>query len=247
LPGIHKDWIDTSRLRSDLKGFFNEKRKDLSIFGSTVNQTFEAFVFASVASWYRERGWSVGFVHPRSAVPTGKRLLRLKFSTRGRPENYSYAVCRKGEEALQVRHQLRVATRSFKPTGKYRANVVLDVAVVRDLDLSSYDTNSYVANDFLVSFGEAKHMSAFAELIASFIGIVHEMQPERLTRRRFKSKRSVPRPLTPGHPSPFLFVSGFLFHTAQGLAETIVNRGFDLDIYWRAKQLTSVVTVKAAP
>ncbi len=243
-PNTRSDWIDTARLREDLSSFFSEKRTDLTAFGSTVNQTFEAFVFASVTSWYRERGWAASFVHPTKLATSGKPTLRLKFSTRGRPENYTYVKCQKAEEVLQIRHQLRVATRSYKRKNKFKANMVLDVAVIRDTDLSSHGTSDFVENSELITFGEAKHMSAFAELVASFIGVAYELQPERLKRRRFKSKRATARPFTPGHLSPFMFVSGILFHTAQGLVNTIVDRGFDLDVYWRSRQLAQAITVK---
>jgi hypothetical protein len=243
-PNTRSGWIDTARLRGDLSSFFNDRRTDLTIFGSTVNQAFEAFVFASVTSWYRERGWSTSFVHPTKAASDGKPTLRLKFSTRGRPENYTYVKCEKDAEKLQIRHQLRVATRSHKQKNKFRANMVLDVAVIRDSDLSSHGSNDFVENGQLVTFGEAKHMSAFAELVASFIGVVYELQPERLKRRRFKSRRAAARPFTPGHLSPFMFVSGILFHTAQGLANTMIDRGFDLDVYWRSRQLTDAITIK---
>jgi hypothetical protein len=240
---VRRDWIDTGSLRRDLGKFFSESRKELGIFGSTVNQTFEAFVYASVIGWYRERGWAVWFVHPPNATAGAARVLRLKFSTRGRPGNYTYAKCALGDEVLQVRHQLRVATRAYSIKSKYRANIVLDVAVLKDVDLSEHSTNDFLDNADLLTFGEAKHMSAFAELIASFVGVVYEMQPERLRRRRFKSKHARSRPAYPGHPSAFLFVSGFLFHTAQGLAETIRNRGFDIDIFSRSNQLTSAIQV----
>ena len=48
----------------------------------------------------------------------------------------------------------------------------LDVAVIRDMDLEGFSTFDHVPNDQLLTFGEAKHMSAFAELVASFIGVV---------------------------------------------------------------------------
>lgn len=243
LPGIRRDWIDTEKLRNDLTRFFGANRKSLSIFGSTVNQTFEAFVFASVISWYKERGWAVSFANPAATDAHRKPTLRLKFSTRGRPNNYTYATCSSGDEILQIRHQLRVATRAYRTSSKSRANVVLDVAVVNDLDLSEHGTNDHVENKSLITFGEAKHMSAFAELVASFLGVVHEMQPERLRRIRVRRKLPRPRSSAPPHPPPFLFVSGFLFHTAQGLVETIVRRKFDVDVYWRTNQLTSGIEV----
>jgi len=244
-----KIWIDIGTLKDDLGDFFEDRRKDLNLFGSTVNQTFEAFVFASVASWYRGHDWDVSFVHPprptnQEKAKDVKQYLRLKFSTRGRPNRYTYVKCEKDGETVQVRHQLRVATKSHSIKNKFRANMVLDVAVIKDDDLSWMSTDHYIENNHLISFGEAKHMSAFAELVASFIGIVYEMQPDRLKRRRFKRKSAADRPLLPGHPSPFLFVSGFLFHTAQGIVDTIKQRGFDVDVFWRTNQLTSLIQVQ---
>jgi hypothetical protein len=58
------------------------------------------------------------------------------------------------------------------------------VAVISDTDLSDYGTDDYLESSHLITFGEAKHMSAFAELIASFIGLVHELLPDKLDRLR---------------------------------------------------------------
>lgn len=247
LPGTRKDWIDTSKLRDDLNSFFGEKRGELSKFGSTVNQTFEAFVYASVVTWYKERGWTLKIVNPGQTADGTKPTLRLKFSTRGRPENYTYVLCEKEENKLQVRHQLRVATRAYRGINKFKANIVLDVAVIENIDLTDYGTNDHIENNCLITFGEAKHMSAFAELVASFLGVAHEMQPERLRRRRARNGRPIGKVITPGHISPFLFVSGFLYHTANGVLETIAKRGFDIDVYWRTSQMTSKITVSSSP
>ena len=72
-------------------------------------------------------------------------------------------------------------------------------------------------------------MSAFAELVAGFIGLVHELQPTRL--RRIKKRKAV------HHKSPFLFVSGYMMHTARGILETIEQRGFDVEIYHLEREL----------
>jgi|GEM_PF-3862392 len=79
--------------------------------------------------------------------------------------------------------------------------------------------------------GEAKHMSAFAELVAGFIGLVFELQPKRLSDIRSKPKRVHQLP-------PFLFVSGLLLKTAQGVCYTCKSRGFDIDVYSSAQQLS---------
>ena len=81
------------------------------------------------------------------------------------------------------------------------------------------------ANHIGIAFGEVKHMSAYAELIASFIGLVHELKPEKLKRTRSKKwtmKENI---------SCFLYVSGILYKTAEGLVETIEKRKYDVDIY----------------
>jgi hypothetical protein len=217
-------WIDNRTLKSQLATFFSSNKKDLSDFGNTVNQTFEAFVFASVVQWYARNGWAIEFKHPKRS----QRTVKLKFSTRGRPDNYTYAICTSRNQKIQIRHQIRVATRFHKANQDPPANVVLDIAVLLDQDLSKYSSYDYADNSTLVTFGEAKHMSAFAELVAGFIGLVHELKPDVLqpVRRR---KRPIPSRMM--HPAPFLYVSGFLLPTAQGMVETIKRRGYDVDIY----------------
>jgi len=231
---VNENWIDVSALRTRLSGFFADQKTQIGTFGSRVNQVFEAFVFAQVVAWYKDAKWSVAIVNPSD--DSGKSVpLRLKFSTRGRPDNYSYAECRKRNDEVQVRHQLRVATRSHKADQLPPANICLDVAVIRPVDLSNHRSNDFVNNVDLVSFGEAKHMSAFAELVAGFIGLVHEMQPERLKKVRGGRGKKI----FPEHPAPFLFVSGHLWRTARGVAKTIHRRGYEIDIYTRAKALAT--------
>src|SRR5947209_17569188 len=102
----------------------------------------------------------------------------------------------------------------------------LDVAVIREMDLDGFSTSDHVPNSQLLTFGEAKHMSAFAELVASFIGAVHELQPHRLKRLRTKKWAAQPK----SDPAPFLFVSGSFWRTGEGLVLTIRRRKYDVDI-----------------
>lgn len=74
-------------------------------------------------------------------------------------------------------------------------------------------------------------MSGFAELIASFIGMVHELQPHRLGQIRTKHYKSEL------HPAPFLFLSGMLYQTGEAIVDSAVRRKYDIDIYTRAKML----------
>ena len=205
-----------------LNKFFYKEKPRLNSFGNVVNQVFEAYTFASTIKWYEKNGWKVNIVSP---VIKKKRIFKLKFSTKGIPNRYSYAICEKEGDKCQIRHQLRVATKSFKEKNKYRANICCDVVVLNDIDLSGYFTDMAIPNSNLISFGEVKHMSAYAELIAGFIGMVHELQPIRLKKRRIKKWKMG------SHISPYLNVSGFLQHTAKGLNETIESRKYDIDVY----------------
>lgn len=216
-------WIEKEKLQTRLAKFFTENKSDIQQFGNTVNQTFEAFVFASTVKWYVDHNWFVEFKNPSS----DSRFVKLKFSTRGQPSNYTYALCTKGGQKIQIRHGLRVATRYHKSKLPSPANVVLDIAVISDVNLSKHKTDDYVENSYLITFGEAKHMSAFAELIANFIGLVHEMLPNTLSQIRLNNGQTVQSE----HPAPYLYVSGYLYPTAQGIFETIKDRGFDIDVY----------------
>jgi len=217
-----KLWINTQKVENQLETFFNQNQSQIKNFGSTVNQTFEAFVFASVLNWYATNGWSVSLINPSSSP----KEIKLKFNTRGRPGLYSYAICEKDSVKIQVRHGLRVATSYNKTSFSFPANVVLDVAVVNDVDLSKLKSSDYIDNDDLITFGEAKHMSAFAELIANFLGLVHEMKPEAL-----QSISATNLPKLQNHPVPFLYVSGYLYPTAKGLLESIKDRSLNVEIY----------------
>jgi len=220
-------WIDTAKAGDAIKKLFGDNKQTISHFGQTVNQVFEAFTFCAVIKWYEQQQWIIEIVNPidgKTKKPCT--LVKLKFSTRGRPSSYSYARCTKnGQPAIEVRHQLRVSTRHYRG-GYPLANVCLDVAIVQidSGDLDHFGTDDAIPNDRLVSFGEAKHMSAYAELVASFIGMVHEMQPQRLKRVRRGNWPQV-------HVAPFLYVSGHLYSTAKGIYATIQRRKYDIDIY----------------
>ncbi len=208
--------------KGKLKIFFQDEKAKLDSFGSKVNQTFEAYTFASTIKWYKNNEWKVKINNPKVR---GKEIFRLKFSTRGAPRNFSYVVCEKDNRSCQIRHQLRVSTKAHKEKNKQRANICCDIVILEDVNLEDYSTDSAVLNTDLISFGEVKHMSAFAELVAGFIGMVHELQPCRLKRIRIGDWSVT------DHIAPYLNVSGMLQPTARGLDETIKNRKFDIDIY----------------
>ncbi|MEQ8554908.1 MAG: hypothetical protein RIC06_25710 [Cyclobacteriaceae bacterium] len=213
--------FDQEQTKSKLADFFRHEKADITSFGSAVNQTFEAYVFAKVIDWFKNKGFTVDVQNPSI---DGQQVFRLKYSTRGAPKNYTHVLVQKGIERYQIRHQLRVSTARQRGKREYNANICCDISIILDKDLKNFKTDEAIPNDWLMAFGEVKHMSAFAELIASFIGLTHELKPKKLKRIRTKNYSTEVLPC-------FLYVSGYLNPTAKGIIETIENRKFDLDIY----------------
>lgn len=209
-----------------LNSFFSANKSNLHSFGKSVNQTFEAYVFAKTIQHYMKNGWQTTIVNP----PKSKKL-RLKFTTRGAPINFSYCVARKGREEIQIRHQLRVDIAKKYVSQTKPANICCDIVVMENTDISHYKTYHSLPNASLIAFGEVKHMSAFAELVAGFIGMVHELSPSRLKRIRIKSQKKN------GHLAPFLYVSGIMYVTAQGIVQSIQKRKYDIDVYSHEKPI----------
>lgn len=205
-----------------LNKFFVSEKPQIDSFGKMVNQTFEAYTFASTIEWYKRNGWTVKICNPKVK---GMRVFKLKFTTWGCPKNFTYAICKKNSNSCQIRHQLRVNTKSYKDNNKFSANMCCDIVILKNIDLDFFSPKNAISNNNLISFGEVKHMSAFAELIAGFIGVVHELQPKRLKKIRIRSWAKN------DHISPYLNVSGRLQPTANGLVETIKKRKYDIDVY----------------
>lgn len=218
-------WFDQKLAISGLRSFFHNDGATALDFGHRVYQTFEATTFAQVIKWYSDRGWKTSVINPRGS----KKGFRLKYSTRGDAKNYTYVLCVNKKcfpEAIQIRHQIRVETFYNIRKTLPRANIVCDVAILQDGDYDFIVGNMHVLKDHLISFAEAKHMDAYAELVASFIGLVHEMQPWRLSHDRFKRRTAYSQ-----HPKPFLNISGVCMPTAQGIKATIIRRNIDIAIH----------------
>ena len=206
--------FDQKEAKRNLAKFFRTNRKKLAFFGSRVHHTYEAFVFAKILKAYRENGWTVRLKHPPK---TPAKTIKLKFSTNGAPKNYSYALCQKHRQRCQIRHQLRVQTAHSR--GENRSNMCCDVAIIKDISLDTFDSKTALRNSNLILFGEAKHQGAYAELCASFVGLVHELTP-----RALKGKQSK------NHIMPFLYIVGTIYDSAQGMIETWKHRKFAIEV-----------------
>lgn len=226
--------FDQKAWKGSLKKFFTANKPKITSFGNLVNQTFEAATFALVIKKMQNNGWHVEMVNPKPKKKFARKKFQLKFSTRGAPQNYSYAKCTKDGRCVEIRHQLRVKTIHQPIYSLKSANIVCDIAIIdAGIDFENISTDEAVENHTLKSFCEVKHMSAYAELIASFVGLVHELKPSHLT---IGTKSAHPADI----PSPFLHVSGVLNGTAESLYESTQERGFDIDVFHLKKPFTQI-------
>src|SRR5688500_10111630 len=130
-------------VKNQLKDFFQEEKANINNFGSTVNQTFEASVFANVIKWYKNTGWSVKIVNP---IENGKPIFKLKYNTRGAPPNYSFAHCSKDGLSCQIRHGLRTHTKSYNIRNQRSANIVCDIVIMSDVNIDHFSTDTALEN-----------------------------------------------------------------------------------------------------
>jgi hypothetical protein len=215
--------FDQEQWKQKLKDLFVSHKAELDSFGTRVNQTFEAAVFAKTIQWHKNNGWRVDIRNPKKK---NQYIFKLKFSTRGAPGGYTHVLCEKENELIEIRHQLR-AKIYHQPSWGVEANICCDIAIIKIVEnLNKMPSDFAIENEDLISFGEAKHMSAYPELIASFVGLVHELRPECLDNIRnntdFKQSNTV---------APFLYLSGYLSGTADAMQTSITERGYNVDIY----------------
>lgn len=230
-------WFDQQLAIGTLTHFFKDDGGKASDFGRRVYQTFEALTFAQTIKWYKDKNWTITIINPG----TGKKNeFRLKYSTRGDTKNFTYAMCTNPDdpsEVVQIRHQIRVATayNTRKKPSSLWANIVCDVAVLQDRNYDYIAGNMHVENNRLITFAEAKHMDAYAELLAAFIGLVHELQPWRLAHDVKKRRAQYAH-----HPKPWLNLSGVCMATAEGIKYTIVQRGLDIEVHDSRRPLNRI-------
>lgn len=217
-------WFDQAGQIKALTAFFSANGARAQDFGRRVYQTFEASTFAKVIRWYRTNGWVTQVMNPTFQ---GRKRFRLKYNTRGDPRNFTHIRCTKDGVTVQIRHQIRIETFHNRSKGRRvpRANIVCDVAVLRDGSYDHLKGKMHVFKDDLITFAEAKHMDAYAELLAAFIGLVHELQP------CLSPRRAASVPAYKSHPAPFLNLSGVCMGSAEGLKATIRRRRLNIEVY----------------
>lgn len=201
--------LDLNQVESAFAAFLQSHGGTIATMDRTFAQRFEAYSFLFVAKRLSASSAASGF------VPAGK-PLRLKYSPRGKNENYSYFEFQPiaGGPGFELRHNLSVRSAHSRSTSK--AAFSLDLAIV---EMGSVGVGeSIVDNTHLITFFECKNMIPFPELLAGFLGLAGEVLPQALRKtkraRRFEQLGlDVPGLLTGGgEPSTTCYE---IWHTVE--------------------------------
>jgi hypothetical protein len=157
-------------------------------------------------------------------VPVGLRGREfvVKRSSRGYPWNFSHYRAAKGGRVFEIHANLSVQSAYRLDDGYY----VVDVAVVRSGAINARLGKKFVgvANAKLVTFIESKALVVYPMLLAQFIGIVHELLPGFLRRRRPPGfKRD-------DHFDPTMVSLGYIHARSSPIRRAYEGRGFFVGI-----------------
>jgi hypothetical protein len=226
--------IDFDKLNTKIADFLTRHKSSLYKIVSNNSNLFETFCFVIFVRYYEEAGYEL---KPKNLLD-GK--FRFKYNTRGYPWNYSYfvavtpskATVEEEEILFEIRHNQQVSAAWLKLNGEDGNHdppmFALDVAIIKPSSLPDLvkgqkrkDENYWVDNKNLITFGEAKKLTAYPMLLAQFYGIVHEVKPEFL--QPYK-KEPLQILLEQHHPPPVLLTSNHLTWGTKRILQSFGDR-----------------------
>lgn len=147
---------------------------------STIDRVWKAFMAYSIcliAESFRNKHYTLTVMNHTGG-------FRFKCFPQGNPNNYSYFLATKGNEAFEIRLSI-----DAKNVRYYGLKLNLDVAIIRQNSINA--ENLVDSGTDLISFMECKNFRGFPELVAGFQGMVYELQRFRLSNN---SKANYPIP-----------------------------------------------------
>lgn len=187
----------------ELIDFSNKHRTVLAEHSKRISDYFEMSCFNMVVQYYEKKGYKLEVQN----LQGGK--FKYKCSPNGLLKNFSYFKAVKNvtqglADTVYLYHNATV--QSAFDNQVYTTPDIVVSKTNTPIETKDYyltgKTMSYIPNDSLVTFCEAKHLVPFPELMINFIGTVHELKPECLTE---SAERQVS-----AHIAPSLMMSGTL-------------------------------------
>ena len=146
--------------------FLNQFRQIRTTTLNRIWMAFMAYSMCIIAESFRRRGYTVTPMNHKNG-------FRFKCFPRGNPNLYSYFLVKKDHDLYEIR--LSVDAKNLR-WNSLKLN--LDVVVINQNSIGA--DNLVDSDQNLVSFVECKNLRGFPELIATFEGMIFELQRSRL-------------------------------------------------------------------
>lgn len=210
-----------AEFEKELTTFANKYKTIIHDHSDKISDYFEIACYNMIIKYYEQCDYKMQVRNLKG----GK--FKYKCSPNGHLENFSYfcattSIGSKSEDVFYVFHNATVQSAHDK-----KVFTSPDI-VVSKVNQSSYTDDhyqtkkklSYIPNDYVITFCEAKHLSPFPELMLNFIGTVNELKPQCLTESGYNDSH------LRDHIAPSLMMSGSESKPCKTIRESLERRYF---------------------
>ena len=189
---------------NELYSFFDRNYVTIKINSKRLCHYFEMACYSRVLQYYRSQNFTIDTRSPHG----NQKVFKFKSTTKGTPNNYSFfRVSRK----LANSDKTRVYDiRSNMPVCSSFDNCIYipDIVVSKASDKNDIEQ---IENRDLITFCEVKYLLPYPEMLANFIGTIHELTPDLLTGPVVREGL---------HPAPALMPSG---HSSENVNQISIG------------------------
>ena len=176
---------------NELYSFFDRNEVTIKNNSNRLCHYFEMACYSKVIQYYRDHHFNI------QPCPQKESTFRFKSTTKGSPNKYSFFrvsenIANSGQKMKKydIRPNMPVCS-SFD-----NCTYIPDIVVSK---MSDENNIQRIENQNLITFCEVKYLKPHPEMLANFIGIVHELKPDLLNGPNVREGL---------HPAPALMTSG---------------------------------------
>jgi hypothetical protein len=208
--------VDVDRIADELRRFIARRGAVFDRLSRRYFQILEVGALTFAAEHYRKQGYALATRNLDGG------LFHVKQTAQGVIGRYSWFECTRGVDQFSLYMNLPVFSENAIDDGVY----VVDVGVANSGAVTKRvdDSPPAVSNDDLLTLAEVKAFRVYPMALAHFLGIVHELRPECLARRRPYGF------LKAGHFAPTLFTLGTLTANSERIVTTYRLRKFRINV-----------------
>lgn len=204
---------DEADFEKELIEFANHHKTVLAEHSRHISDYFEMSCYTMVVRFYELKGF-------KAEVDIKGDKFKFKCTPRGLLENFSFFRVKKDNLVFRIYHNASVQSKHDK-----EVFTTPDIVVANDQEpqiiTDYYITKqrfSFIPNNNLITFCEAKHYNPYPELMINFIGTVSELKPSCF--KNLKEKRNS----LSFHIAPSLMMAGTFSKQGRKIKKSLERR-----------------------